>query len=224
VTIAAFVSLAVVVSGPRNLLVGLDVISVDAVIDSVRLMRLSPVRPDSGCCTVFLWTYREADEVCGSIRTLSIFLERYFVSTCRVALLFVSPFTSMIFIRDRSVSDLATVGVDVSVFPRVDALPRTSNVVSDLTVEKRVSGVVPAGLDERDSILLTTLDGVAFADSRVVVGVVFSATALAVLVDDVFPGVIVRVARLLAFVLTVEDVLVWTGAAREATSTVRFTG
>ena len=127
----------------------------------------------------------------------------------------------MIFIRDRSVSDLATVGVDVSVFPRVDALPRKSNVVSDLTLEERVSGVVPAGLDERDSILLTTLDGVAFTDSRATVGVVFFAAALAVLVDRVFPGVIVRAARLLVFVLAVEGVLVWTGAVREATPTVR---
>ena len=47
---------------------------------------------------------------------------------------------------------------------------------------------------------------------------------LAVLVDRVLQGVIVRAARLLVFVLAVEDVLVWTGAVREATSTVRFTG
>jgi len=61
------------------------------------------------------------------------------------------------------VSDLAAVGVDVFVFPRVDALPRKSNVVSDSALEERVSDVVPDGLDERGSILLTTLDGVAFA-------------------------------------------------------------
>jgi hypothetical protein len=118
------------------------------------------VRPTSVRGAVFLWTYREADEVSGWIRTLSVFLERYFVSTCRGVLLFVSLFTLMIFIRDRSVSDVATVGVDISVFPRVDALPRTSNVVSDLTVEERVAGVVPDALDGRDSILLTTLDEV----------------------------------------------------------------
>jgi hypothetical protein len=119
--------------------------------------------------------------------------------------------------------------VDVSVFPRVDALPRKSNVAADLTVEERVAGVVPDGVDGRDSILLTTLDEVARGVSRWAVGVDFVEEIFVVTVDGVFPGIIVREARLLLLLPTVEETRVGTeedggGVFLEATSTVRFTG
>jgi hypothetical protein len=134
----------------------------------------------------------------------------------------------MIFIRDRPVSDFATVGVDVFVFPRVDARPRKSNVVSDLTVEERVAGVVPDCFDGRDSIFLTTLDEAALGVLRWAAGVDFFEEILVVTVVGVFCGTIVRDARLL-LPPTVEDVRARTEAEGvcvllEATSTVLFTG
>ena len=136
----------------------------------------------------------------------------------------------MIFIRDRAVSDRATVAADVSVFPRVDARPRTSNVASDFSVEGRVADVVPDCLDERDSILLTTLDEAALGVSRWAAGVDFVEEIFVVTVVGVFPGIIVREARLLLLLLpTVEEARVWTEeegvcVLLEATSTVRLTG
>lgn len=101
----------------------LDVMSVDAVTDSVRLIRLVPVRPVVDRRAVFRSTTREADEVFGSILTLSVPVERLRVATCRVRFRPVFPPTSMTFAR--GVRPLAPMvfGCVVWVVFRLDARP-----------------------------------------------------------------------------------------------------
>jgi hypothetical protein len=102
-----------------------DALSVDAVVDSTPLMRVSVVRLVSVLGADLLWTYAEADEVSGAIRPLSVFVANLLVilspvvSGCVLLL-----FTSMIFMRDRSVPlPAAAMGCEVTVFSRVDARP-----------------------------------------------------------------------------------------------------
>jgi hypothetical protein len=139
----------------------------------------------------------------------------------------------MIFIRDRSGSDRATVAVDVSVFPRVDARPWTSNVASELAAAKECPAAAVSGCrvsrEVRGSILLTTLDEETLAVLCCADGVDFGAEIRVVADEGVLAAIMVREARLL-LLPRVEDL--WAGAEggavrmllADAASTVLLTG
>ena len=115
--------LTAVVRGLRTLLVVSDVISVDVLTDSVRLIRLGPVRPDAERRAVFRSTTREAVEAFGSISILFLPVERSLFAIRLVRPLWVFSPTSITFIRDVPASVLVVVSGVVLAVSRVDARP-----------------------------------------------------------------------------------------------------